>query len=58
LDLIGKANKHKHHEIRPLIGEATELKRIFSAIINKVNDLKFGIWLLFGNCFLVIGAYT
>ena len=35
LDLISEANKHKVKEINTLITEATELKKIFSAILNK-----------------------
>ncbi len=35
LDLVLEANAYKAKEIIPLIAEATELKRILSAIINK-----------------------
>ena len=35
LDLIAEANEHKVSEITPLMTEATELKKILSAIINK-----------------------
>jgi len=35
LDLIKEANQNKESEILPLMQEALELKKIFSAIINK-----------------------
>ena len=35
LDLIQEANDFKSKDVLPLMGEATELKKIFSAIINK-----------------------
>jgi four helix bundle protein len=37
LELIAEANPDKQTEIKPLIGEACELKNILSSIINKIE---------------------
>ena len=38
LDLLLEANENKSNNVAPLVKEATELKKIFSAIINKLSD--------------------